>query len=326
VTGGEHEGRRGEHVARQRGRDARAQATRIRSQSLRVTEALAVTEDQFAATIERLAESQPQHAERLRAMSRYVREQAANKRQRAQDRARISVATRPVQGGADGQPLPTPADTPGPAAVTATAMWNLVDAFDAGVAMTDQDGLIALASHRLGEIFGYERAELVGQPVEMLIPAAFRAAHRRHRSAYAQAPRIRLKDDRARLAGLRKDGTIIPVEISLSPVPSAGSRYTLAVVREAPEMWHREEFTELAWADAADRAHRRQEMELLGRIVNSLFQVGLSLRGADSPPGQLAQQRTAAALRHLDDVISDVRGHVFSLHGDDCWRHPEAPE
>lgn len=324
MTSGEHEGRRGEQVARQRGRDVRAQATRIRSQSLRVSEALAVTEDQFAATIERLAESQPQHAERLRAMSRYVREQAASKRQRAQDRARVSVATLPVQDGPDGQP--TPADTQGPAAVTATAMWNLVDAFDAGVALTDEDGLIALASHQLGKIFGYERAELVGHPVEMLIPAALRAAHRRHRSAYAQAPRIRLKDDRARLAGLHKDGTVIPVEISLSPVPAAGSRYTLAVVREPPETWHREDLTELAWADAADRAHRSQELELLGRIVNGLFQVGLSLRRAVSPPGQLAEERTSEALRHLDDVIRDVRDHVFSAHGDDSWRHLEAPE
>ena len=81
-------------------------------------------------------------------------------------------------------------------------------------------------------MFGYEHAELIGQPVESLIPADLRAAHRSHRAAYAQAPKAGPMGARAGLVGLRKDGTTFPVEISLSPVPTATGRFTLAVVRD----------------------------------------------------------------------------------------------
>jgi PAS domain S-box-containing protein len=103
------------------------------------------------------------------------------------------------------------------------------------VALTDDAGILALANRRLEEMFGYEHAELIGQPVESLIPADLRAAHRSHRAGSAQVPQAGPMGARAGLVGLREDGTTFPAEISLSPVPTATGRFTLAVVRDITE-------------------------------------------------------------------------------------------
>lgn len=161
-------------------------------------------------------------------------------------------------------------------------MRGLIDSFPDALALTDENGMIVLASQRLGAMFGYERGELTGLPVEKLIPAAVRAVHRRHRTGYAEMPRIRLKEDRARLAGLRKDGATIRVEISLTPVPAAGGQYTLAVVRKAPATRRDEYLPRFASAGTAGEAHQCRELELLGRIVNNLLFAALNLRGGAS--------------------------------------------
>ena len=136
----------------------------------------------------------------------------------------------PVAPGAAG-----PRNWSGSAAITAAVLGELIDALADGVALTDGAGILALANRRLEEMFGYEHAELIGRPVESLIPADLRAAHRSHRAGYAQAPKAGPMGARAGLVGLRKDGTTFPVEISLSPVPTATGRFTLAVVRDITE-------------------------------------------------------------------------------------------
>ena len=112
---------------------------------------------------------------------------------------------------------------------------ELIDALADGVALTDDAGILALANRRLEEMFGYEHAELIGQPVESLVPADLRTAHRSHQTPYAQALKAGPMGARAGPVGLRKDGTTFPVEISLSPVPTATGRFTLVVVRDITE-------------------------------------------------------------------------------------------
>lgn len=183
-------------------------------------------------------------------------------------------------------------------------MRGLIDSFPDALALTDENGMIVLASQRLGAMFGYERGELTGLPVEKLIPAAVRAVHRRHRTGYAEMPRIRLKEDRARLAGLRKDGATIRVEISLTPVPAAGGQYTLAVVRKAPATRRDEYLPRFASAGTAGEAHQCRELELLGRIVNNLLFAALNLRGGGIGMGdQVPVDRVAEALQWIDDTI-----------------------
>jgi PAS domain S-box-containing protein len=200
-----------------------------------------------------------------------------------------------------------------PAAVTPAVVRALIDALHDGVALADADGTIALANRRMEEMFGYAPGELLGQPVESLIPAELRAVHRRHRAGYAQAPRIRPMGAGARLVGLRKDGTTFLAEISLSPLRIATSHLALTVTRDVTKARRLEDLAGLARAAiAAEQAHRGQE--LLDRLSGSLFQVGLSLQAASGQPHGVASIRIAEALQHLDDAIRDIRRTAFASH------------
>jgi PAS domain S-box-containing protein len=125
-----------------------------------------------------------------------------------------------------------PMGAPQAVAITEAVLRNLLDALEDGIVLADDDGVLALVNRRLEHMFGYERGELAGQPVEALIPADLHIAHRSHRAAYARAPQARPMGAGTRLVGLRKDGATFPVEVSLSPVPTATGHLTLAVVRD----------------------------------------------------------------------------------------------
>ena len=106
-------------------------------------------------------------------------------------------------------------------AITQAAIGELIDGLQDGVALADGHGALALAERRLEEMFGYAHAELIGRPVNSLVPACLRAAHRSHRAAYARAPEGPAIGRGARLVALRKDGTTFPGRVSLSPVATA---------------------------------------------------------------------------------------------------------
>ena len=195
-------------------------------------------------------------------------------------------------------------------AITPAVLWQLVDALGDGLVLTDHDGDIVLANRRCVEMFGYEHAELVGRPVETLVPPPLRTAHQGYRAAYARAPQARRMGDRARLVGLRKDGSTLPVEISLTPVPTATGHFVLAVIRDATEARRRGDLAELA--RAAVEEHTRRDRELLDRITQSLFRVGVSLQAAADLPSELARERITEAVRELDDTIRDIRGYAFA--------------
>jgi anti-anti-sigma factor len=198
--------------------------------------------------------------------------------------------------------------------INPAVLWRLIDALNDGVALADDDGMLALVNRRVEEMFGYEHGELIGQPVESLIPADLRAVHRSHRAAYAQAPTARPMGAGARLVGLRKHGATFPVEISLSPVPTATSHLTLAVIRDVTETRRRDDLADFARAAAAaERRHRGRD--LLDRVVNSLSLVGISLQAAIEQPTDVAQQRIREALQRLDDTINEIRGHVLADRG-----------
>jgi len=226
---------------------------------------------------------------------------------------------------------PAPASTTPPiraadaprAAITSAVLWQLIDALGDGLALTADDGEIVLVNRRCAEMFGYEPAELVGRPVESLVPADLRAAHQGHRAAYARAPEARPMAERTRLVGLRKDGATLPVEISLAPVPTATGHFVLAVIRDAAEARRREDLAGLARAAVAE--HTRRDQELLDRVVQSLFRVGLSLQAAADLPGELARERITDALRELDDAISDIRDYSIAPPGPGLPPDPAAP-
>jgi anti-anti-sigma factor len=197
----------------------------------------------------------------------------------------------------------------GPASLNETVLRRLIDALADGIVLADEDGRIVLANRRAAAMFGYRHGELAGQLVESLVPASLRDVHRLDRAAYALKPVARPMADRARLVGLRKDGTTLPVTITLSPVPTASGHFVLAVVRDAAQEHRQDDLTDLVHGVLAEQAHHAEE--LLDRVVGSLFHVGHSLDKAAGQPAELAREQISDALQRLDDTIHEIRDHVF---------------
>jgi PAS domain S-box-containing protein len=225
--------------------------------------------------------------------------------------SRCAVPENPGLGRADDDDR---ADgSPGAARTAATSsavLLALVDALADGVVLVHSDGVIALANRRAEGMFGYSYGELTGQPVERLIPGDLQAGHVSHRAGYDLDPVSRPMGGRARLVGLRKDASTFPVRISLSPVPTATGRFTLAVIRDTSRAEPSTDLGDLARAAAAAQ-HAHLGQDLLDRVVNGLFKVGLSLQAAIELPHDVARQHIADALRRLDDTIREIHDHTF---------------
>jgi len=104
-----------------------------------------------------------------------------------------------------------------------------------GIVVSDESGRILLVNAKTEEMFGYARAELLGRRVELLIPSRFRESHAGHRAAYAAAPRVRPMGQGRELLARRKDGTEIPVEVSLSFVRGPDGLRVIAFVIDISE-------------------------------------------------------------------------------------------
>jgi PAS domain S-box-containing protein len=105
---------------------------------------------------------------------------------------------------------------------------------DAMVCVT-ADGLIALVNAQADRLFGYRREDLIGQPVELLVPGALRTAHVRHRATYLADPRPRPMGAGRELLGQRRDGGTFPAEIALSAIDTGGGMLITAAIRDITE-------------------------------------------------------------------------------------------
>lgn len=100
------------------------------------------------------------------------------------------------------------------------------------IVVVAQDGAIVLVNAQTEQLFGYARAELVGRPLEMLIPRSAHVNHRGYRAGYFAKPSVRPMGSGLNLQAVRKDGTVFPVEISLSPVETSAGRLVSAAIRD----------------------------------------------------------------------------------------------
>jgi PAS domain S-box-containing protein len=129
---------------------------------------------------------------------------------------------------------------------------------DAIVIVDGRDGAIAYVNRLAEELFGWPRQELLGRPVEVLVPVRFREAHVFHRGGYDGAPLTRPMGLGLDLAGLRRDGREFAAEISLAPLEQGGRRYAVTAIRDVTERRKMEERARL-WRQAQEEVRERDE-------------------------------------------------------------------
>jgi PAS domain S-box-containing protein len=115
--------------------------------------------------------------------------------------------------------------------------WReLVESVPDAMVLVSEEGRIQLVNAQAERLFGYERHELLGQSVEILVPERLRADHVGHRAGFLSRPRARSMGSGLDLVGRRRDGSEVPIEVSLSlPIPTPAGLMVSAAIRDASE-------------------------------------------------------------------------------------------
>lgn len=194
---------------------------------------------------------------------------------------------------------------------------DLLESAPDAIVIVDRGGRILLANNQTSVVFAYRPGELIGQQVELLMPEGLRAAHDQHRADFAAAPATRPMGARLNLMGRRKDGSIFPCEISLSPLQGEEGMVVTAVVRDVTERRRLEEERQRLRAETeAERARQRMAMDLHDGIIQSIYAVGLNLEAAADDLRTNAEDvadRIDRAIDKLNDTISDIRAYIMEL-------------
>ncbi len=150
----------------------------------------------------------------------------------------------------------------------------LLDAAPDATVIVDDKGIIEMVNHQTQELFGYDRSELIGKPVEILIPEELKFAHSRHVAKFVEVPRVRSMGAGMELEAIKKDTTRFPVEISLSPLQTDEGILISASIRDITERKKSEQkFKALldAAPDATVIVNEKGIIEMINHQTENLF-------------------------------------------------------
>ncbi len=180
----------------------------------------------------------------------------------------------------------------------------LLESAPDAIVIVNQGGLIQVANSEAELMFGYPRAELIGQPVELLVPPRQEQVHIQNRSRYLAKPKSRPMGVGLDLSARRKDGSEFPVEISLSPMPTDGGLLITSVIRDVSSRRRLEDAALSARTIAAQEQERvRIARDLHDEVAQALSGIALGLKAIESA-ARLETAREQA--KRLGDEVSDA--------------------
>ncbi|MEQ9097841.1 MAG: PAS domain S-box protein [Imperialibacter sp.] len=134
---------------------------------------------------------------------------------------------------------------------------GLLESAPDAIVLVDKTGAINMINSMSEKLFGYTRNELLGKPIELLIPERFRKAHPSQRSGFFTNPHARPMGEGLELFGLKKNGTEFPVEISISPIELPEGMFVSAAIRD------------ISWRKKAEEELRASEMKFRGLLESA---------------------------------------------------------
>ncbi|HEX5398994.1 MAG TPA: PAS domain S-box protein [Verrucomicrobiae bacterium] len=181
-----------------------------------------------------------------------------------------------------------------------------VEASPNGIVLVNAAGQMVLVNSETEKLFGYARAELIGQSVEKLVPERFRGAHPGFRTGFHASPQARAMGAGRELFARRKDGTEFPVEIGLRPIQSAEGTLVLTVIVDITQRKQSEQEARSQRDELAHLSRVTMLGELSSSIAHELNQpLGAILRNAEA--AELFLQDPSPDLEELRAILADIR-------------------
>jgi PAS domain S-box-containing protein len=191
-----------------------------------------------------------------------------------------------------------------------------------GLVVVDRSGAICLVNPRMTELFGYPAAELLGRPIDLLVPAAKRDAHVASRTAYTEHPRKRPMGTGLDLFGQRKDGSTFPVEVSLNHFAVGEDPYVMGLVTDVTKRREAEMQLQRTNNELEDRVEQRTaELRAAEQSVREALEVEKELNALKSRFVSMASHEFRTPLSTIMSSVDLIARYSGGEHKEKVDRH-----